>query len=116
MTNEQILNIFADNFNFYISQLGYTQKDIAEKLGVTQQAVNTWATGKNVPRMDKAQKLAQILNVKISDLTESRVQRDSVREIIERRPDLQEVMELLSKCDKEKVDAISKIIRVLTDK
>ena len=111
MTNEDRLKIFAENLKFYMNRLGYTQKDIAEKLGVTQQAVNIWCTGKGSPRLDKAQTLAQLLNVKMTDLTEERHPKEQTE-----RPDLQKLMDKLALCDKEQLNAIEGIIDIMVAK
>ena len=106
MTDNERLKVFAHNLTTYMNQLGYTQKDIAEKLGVTQQAVNTWTTGKNSPRMDKAQKLAHILNVEISDLVEPHT-------TVEIRPELMKLLAAAEKCTESQVDLLIRIAEAL---
>lgn len=107
------LEIFADNFKYYMNLLGYTQKDIAEKLNVTQQAVNIWATGKGSPRLDKAQKLAELLNVKMTDLTEPRKAKESLQDIFDRRPELRDLLIEAEKLNKRQLKLIIDIIKVL---
>ena len=45
-----------------------TQEDIAEKLGVTRQAVAKWEAGETVPDLDKCKILAEIFEVSLDDL------------------------------------------------
>ena len=45
-----------------------TQEDIAEKVGVTRQAVAKWEAGETVPDLDKCKMLAEILGVSLDDL------------------------------------------------
>lgn len=45
-----------------------TQEDIAEKLGVTRQAVAKWEAGETVPDLDKCKMLAEIFEVSLDDL------------------------------------------------
>ena len=45
-----------------------TQEDIAEKVGVTRQAVAKWEAGETVPDLDKCKMLAEIFGVSLDDL------------------------------------------------
>lgn len=45
-----------------------TQQQLAEKLGVTYQAVSKWETGKNIPDIAILQQLSQIYNIDINEL------------------------------------------------
>lgn len=47
-----------------------TQKELAEKLNVTDKAVSRWETGKNYPDIETFQQLANIFNISISELLE----------------------------------------------
>lgn len=42
---------------------GLTQKEVADALGITKQAVSYWCQSNFVPRADKAEKLAELLGV-----------------------------------------------------
>ena len=46
-----------------------TQEDIAEKVGVSRQAVAKWESGETTPDLEKARLLAEALGVSIDDLT-----------------------------------------------
>jgi len=52
--------------------LGWTQKELAESVGVTPQAVTNWMSGSDFPRPDKLLKLASILKLAFNDLVEAR--------------------------------------------
>ena len=47
---------------------GMSQKDIADKLGVTSQAVSKWENGKNLPDMMMLSRIADILQVSCDEL------------------------------------------------
>lgn len=47
---------------------GLTQSRLAQLLGQTQQAVARWEAGEAMPRSDKLQQLAEILDCSIDDL------------------------------------------------
>lgn len=39
---------------------GYTQREVAEIIGVSEKAVIEWEAGRTSPRMEKAQKLSEL--------------------------------------------------------
>ncbi|MBR5336512.1 MAG: helix-turn-helix domain-containing protein [Lachnospiraceae bacterium] len=45
-----------------------TQEDVAEKVGVTRQAVAKWESGDTVPDIDKCRILAEVYEVSLDDL------------------------------------------------
>ena len=49
---------------------GLTQTKLADKVGVTQQAVGKWERGESDPQWDLAPKLAKVLRCAIDDLFE----------------------------------------------
>ena len=46
-----------------------TQEDIAERVGVSRQAVAKWESGETIPDLEKARQLAGVLGVSLDDLT-----------------------------------------------
>ena len=70
--SEQNKKIFAKNFNYYLVKNGKTQTDIVKAFGLTASTVSDWATGKNYPRVDKMQMLADYFGVLKSDLMEEK--------------------------------------------
>lgn len=50
-----------------------TQAELAEKYGVTYQAVSKWETGKNIPDVSLLKEISKDFNVNIEDLLEGRV-------------------------------------------
>ena len=53
-----------------MNKQGKSQKDLAEYLNISTAMANYYTNGKNVPRMDKVDKICKFLNVKRSDLIE----------------------------------------------
>ena len=60
--------MFHDNLVQMRKMKRLTQEDIAEKLGVTRQAVAKWEAGETVPDLDKCRLLAEIFEVSLDDL------------------------------------------------
>ncbi len=52
----------------YRKKYGYSQEALAEKLGVSRQAISKWETGESAPDTDNLIALAKLYNVKIDDL------------------------------------------------
>ena len=50
------------------TQMGLSQEDLAEKLGVSRQSVSKWETGQSVPDLDKLIKLADLFGISVDEL------------------------------------------------
>ena len=48
--------------------LGLTQKELADKLGISDKTVSKWETGKGMPDISSIPELCKILNVSINEL------------------------------------------------
>ena len=57
-----------ENLKKYRVLKDLTQEDVAEKVGVTRQAVAKWEAGETMPDLDKSRLLAEILEVSLDDL------------------------------------------------
>ena len=51
-----------------IKQSGYTQKQIAEQVGVTQQQISSYIKGKNLPSLDTLSKLCAFLDLDSNEI------------------------------------------------
>ncbi|MDR2570993.1 MAG: helix-turn-helix domain-containing protein [Oscillospiraceae bacterium] len=58
-------DILAGNISRYRKDLGLTQEALADRLGITFQAVSKWETGQTIPDTMLLPRLAQTLNVSI---------------------------------------------------
>lgn len=58
----------AENIKFYRKQQGLTQKDLAKKLNMAPTAISAWEVGRNKPLMDNIEQMAQLFNIKKSEL------------------------------------------------
>lgn len=72
MSDEEQKRIFAENLRYYLDQHGYTQIEVAEKIGVSQQRFSSWCAGRAIPRMDKIQALADFFGIPKSYLIDER--------------------------------------------
>lgn len=56
----------------------YTQEEVAEKLGVSRQAVAKWESGDTVPDINNCIGLAKLYNVTLDDLVNHSRERDGI--------------------------------------
>ncbi len=57
---------FSRQLRKVLYEKNITQKELAEKLGVVQQRISFWTTGRFVPTLDSIRKVAEILDVPIN--------------------------------------------------
>ena len=60
--------MFKDNLSHLRKLNHMTQEDIAEKLGVTRQAVAKWESGETIPDLEKSRQLAEFFGVSLDDI------------------------------------------------
>lgn len=58
----------SDNIKRMRKSLGWTQEQLAEKVGVTRATVTQWETGWSQPRMGAVKRIADAFNVSVSDI------------------------------------------------
>ena len=47
---------------------GYTQKELAKALNVSQQTISSWESRSQDPRLSNIKKMAELFNVSINDI------------------------------------------------
>lgn len=60
--------MFNENLVQMRKLMSMTQEDLAEKVGVTRQAVAKWESGESLPDLEKSKLLAEVLGVSLDDL------------------------------------------------
>ena len=63
-------NIFAHNLQLLMRECNQKQADIARVLGVSKATMSDYCNGKQMPRMDKLQRLADYFHTRVSSLIE----------------------------------------------
>lgn len=66
---ETARDIFVKNLRYLMEAKGVSQADICRELNVSSATVSNWFTGLKYPRIDKMQRLADMLGVRYSTLT-----------------------------------------------
>lgn len=59
---------FAKALTYHLNLKGKTQQDLINDLHYSSSTVSQWCTGKNIPRMDRIEAIAQYLGVDKTDL------------------------------------------------
>ena len=65
---------FGDKLASLRKQSNLTQNDLAEKLGVSRQAITKWESGMGMPDIDNIKKLSSIFNVSIDTLLDYKIE------------------------------------------
>lgn len=60
--------MLKENISILRSVNGYSQEEVAEKIGVSRQAYAKWEKGETVPDVERCQKLAELYGVTIDSL------------------------------------------------
>lgn len=60
--------MFKENLVFLRKLHQMTQEDVADKVGVSRQALAKWESGETMPDLEKSRLLAQIFDVSLDDL------------------------------------------------
>jgi AbrB family looped-hinge helix DNA binding protein len=60
--------MLKENISMLRSVNGYSQEEVAEKIGVSRQAYAKWEKGETVPDVERCQKIAELYGVTIDSL------------------------------------------------
>ena len=60
--------MISANLNTLRKQRGYSQEEVAEKIGVSRQAVAKWESGETMPDLDNTMALAELYGVSLDNL------------------------------------------------
>ena len=60
--------MLRDNLTMLRNINGFSQEEVAEKIGISRQAYAKWESGKTVPDIEKCRLLAEVYGVTINSL------------------------------------------------
>ena len=60
--------MLKDNISRLRNVNGYSQEEVAEKIGISRQAYSKWEKGETIPDVERCQKLAELYGVTIDSL------------------------------------------------
>lgn len=76
-------NLIAEYLHLLRKEHGYTQKELAEELNISRQAVSGWETGNTIPDLDTLLKLSRLYHVTINDILEPEIQAKEISDFEE---------------------------------
>lgn len=79
---DEFKKIFSENLKYWARIKFKTQSDIVRDLKISYSTVNDWYSGKNFPRIEAIQKLADYFGIKKSDLIERNTGVANIKEAI----------------------------------
>ncbi len=82
------------------AQKGLSQKELGERLGVSQQMIGQWETGKASPKIETLEKIAKVLDVDIFSLVGKEKREDNIFLKLETYMSQQSKNEMLSETGK----------------
>lgn len=68
MTDAEQKRIFSSNIQYLLARSGDNQREVAKKLGVSPQVINTWVRGKSLPAIGKVQEIAELFGCTVDAL------------------------------------------------
>ena len=69
--------MLKDNLALLRNMHGYSQEELAERIGISRQAYGKWESGATIPDIEKCQRLAEVYGTTIDSLVGS-VQREGI--------------------------------------
>ena len=60
---------------------GLSQEELANRIGVSRQAVFKWESGSNMPDMDKIKKIVKLFNVSFDFLLDDNIEFEDLKQI-----------------------------------
>ena len=70
ISEEEINKIFSRRLKYYLNKYEMSQKDLANRLGVSPTTVSNWTLGRKSPRMNKVDAMCNLFHCKRSDMIE----------------------------------------------
>jgi transcriptional regulator with XRE-family HTH domain len=66
--DRDINEVFAENVRAKLKEIGWIQADLADAMGITLSATNGFLTGHRGVSLKQAKRIADVLEVRVSDL------------------------------------------------
>ncbi len=103
--------MFNENLRELRKSKGFTQEELATKINVVRQTVSKWEKGLSVPDADSLQKIADVLDVEVSQLLGANIETEaSKNEVAEQLSRINEQLVIKNRRTKKIVTAICVIL------
>ena len=101
MSNKDMKTLFSQNLKRELQEKEWTQKDFSDRMEVPPTTVSDWMSGGSYPRIEKIQKMSEVLGVPTYRLTE------------DFRPGMEVIIENLMSLDDDVFNKVVEIIRIV---
>ena len=82
MDNEEQLGlIVGSNIKYYLGLNQMSQRELAEKLGVSETSVGNWCSGAKIPRIDKVDRMCKLFDCRRANILSERPSMDNLVDI-----------------------------------
>ena len=78
--------MFNENLKIIRKAKGYTQEELAIKIHVVRQTISKWEKGLSVPDADTLSKLADVLEINVSELLGSEIKEEANKNEVAEQP------------------------------
>lgn len=75
--------MFGENLKTLRKQRGFSQEELAARLHVVRQTVSKWEKGLSVPDADALIRLAEVLEVSVSELLGAKIENENAADVAE---------------------------------
>ena len=75
--------MFGENLKTLRKQKGFSQEELAARLHVVRQTVSKWEKGLSVPDADTLIRLAEVLEVSVSELLGAKIENENAADVAE---------------------------------
>lgn len=90
--------MFSENLKTLRKSKGYTQEELAAKINVVRQTISKYEKGLSVPDADTLQRIAEVLEISVSQLLGADISRDeNVNEVAEQLARINEQLVIRNK-------------------
>lgn len=116
MSDKEINEIISRNISRYLDLRGYTQVEFADLMDVSSATVSNWCNGVKVPRMDKLDKICELLHItrnELMSIEEPYYLDEDAREYAEflfKNPEYKVLFDASRKVPKEDIEFVRKMI------
>lgn len=87
MPKEEIKEIFIKNLKSLRTERQMTLQELSERLGISRSTISMWERGYSMPRMEMLDKIADLFEIPVSDLTKPKKQGLNLQLFAEPDPD-----------------------------
>ena len=118
MNNNEQKRVFSQNLRRLMSDRHVTQVEVAVAIGVSPTALNNWAVGVALPRINKVQALADYFGVSVYSLIEEakpETREDRLLRVFNSRPELWPLLDVVEGMNKDEIRVSIRLLKSIKE-